>query len=193
MTKTLLLWDIDGTLLDTAGAGVIPFRLAIEKHLGSKVDFDRQKMAGKTDYQIIESLCRESQLKHPSLIAEHRILRDYTAGLRRNLNLTPVKVLGDSCNTLRNFNTNGSYELGILTGNCKEGMRIKLESAKFTKFFPKNIFYASRLLRSREDILRMAQVRLNRRMILIGDTPSDILAAKNLLIPIISLSRLLAA
>lgn len=187
--KTLLLWDIDGTLLDTGGSGVEPFKLAAEKYLGGKVQFDRAKMAGKTDYQIVDDLCQENRAKFPTAWVQHMILSKYAQGLRNSLKVNPVKVLGDVQVSLENLKSSSVFELGILTGNCRRGMKAKLQSAGFLDLFLEgNIFYATRVLRSREQILRNALSQVRQKVVLSGDTPSDVRAARELSVPILSIA-----
>ena len=187
--KVLLLWDIDGTLLDTGGSGVKPFTDAATKYLRREVNFNRTEMAGKTDYQIIDTLSEESQKNILSTIVEYLILKDYTSGLVDSLKTNPAKVLGDSEVALSNLTKSDFFELGILTGNCKIGMQAKLRSAGILDFFPTaNIFCASRKLRGREEVLGAALSRVQKKIILIGDTPNDIYAARSCSSPIVSVA-----
>jgi phosphoglycolate phosphatase len=188
-SRTLLLWDIDGTLLDTGGSGVEPFKRAAEKYLGGKVQFDRTNMAGKTDYQIVDSLSQNFQLKFPIAFLEYMILREYTSGLRSALEVNPVKILGGIRNALENLMSGPVFDLGILTGNCERGMKVKLQSAGLLNFFPREkVFYATRGLRSREQILKNALSRVRQKVIVIGDPPRDVSAAKALSTPILSIA-----
>lgn len=187
--KVVLLWDIDGTLLDTGGAGVAPFNLALEKYLGRKAPLNRAKIAGLTDYQIVESVLQENQTKMPNAFVESMILNAYTSGLKRALEANPVKVLGSIKLSLANLGKSDFFELGILTGNCKSGTKVKLESAGMNGLFAKtNIFNSSNKLRSREQILKKALSEIPHKVIVIGDTPADIHAARSLSTPILSIS-----
>jgi phosphoglycolate phosphatase-like HAD superfamily hydrolase len=187
--RTLLLWDIDGTLLDTGGSGVEPFKRAVEKYLGGMVKFDRANMAGKTDYQIVDDLRKKTTTKFPTAFIEHMILREYAFGLRNTLKVNPVEILGDARAALENLSSSSVFELGILTGNCRRGMEAKLESAGLSDLFLETkLFYATRVLRTREQILRNALSRVMQRVVLIGDTPSDVRAAIQLSTPILSIA-----
>lgn len=187
--KVLLLWDIDGTLLDTGGIGVKPFTDAATKYLRREVAFNRTEMAGKTDFQIIDILSKQTQTNTLHKIVEYMILKEYTSGLVNNLKINPVKLLGDTKFALSNLARSDFFELGILTGNCKMGMRAKLKSAGILDFFPPaNIFCASRKLRSREEILSSALIQVKKKVIIIGDTPNDIHAARSCRRPIVSLA-----
>ena len=49
---TVLFWDIDGTLLTTARAGVFAWEEAVRELTGRKFDLITMRVAGLTDYQI---------------------------------------------------------------------------------------------------------------------------------------------
>ena len=49
---TVLFWDIDGTLLTTARAGVIAWEDAVREVAGRELDLSTIRTAGFTDYQI---------------------------------------------------------------------------------------------------------------------------------------------
>jgi len=187
--RTLLLWDIDGTLLDTGGSGVEPFKRAAERYLRENLQFDRSKMAGKTDYQIVEQLSQTSQTKSSNEFLEYMILREYTSRLGDALESNPVRIFAGILEALENLASSSVFDLGILTGNCKKGMRIKLKSAGLLGFFPdEKVFYSTRVLRSREKILSNALSRIHQKVIVIGDTPSDVHAARELSIPVLSIA-----
>ena len=48
----VLFWDIDGTLLTTARAGVFAWEDSLRELTGREVDFSSTRTAGLTDYQI---------------------------------------------------------------------------------------------------------------------------------------------
>ena len=56
----LILFDIDGTLIDSGGAGTRSLNLAVEKIFSIKNAFNGISMAGKTDTLII----KEGLMKH---------------------------------------------------------------------------------------------------------------------------------
>ena len=49
---TVLFWDIDGTLLTTAKAGVFAWEDAVRELTGREFELVRMRIAGLTDYQI---------------------------------------------------------------------------------------------------------------------------------------------
>ena len=49
----LVLFDIDGTLVHTGGAGVKAFAKVFESEFGAKDHFERLKFAGRTDVSLV--------------------------------------------------------------------------------------------------------------------------------------------
>jgi phosphoglycolate phosphatase-like HAD superfamily hydrolase len=188
MSKIFILWDIDGTLLDTRGAGVEPLTQAISSALGRDVSFDRTKMAGKSDYEIIDFL---TQITSNQLLQEEvveKVLTSYTSGLSSNLLKNPAIPLGDIRNALQKLQNEAIYELGILSGNCEIGGEVKLRNVNLDIFFDKNNrFFADFIKKTRIEILRSA-LSQGQRALLIGDTPNDINTANAFGIPIVSVS-----
>ena len=52
-----LFWDIDGTLLTTARAGIFALEEAAEAVLGERIDMREMRTAGLTDAEIARDLC----------------------------------------------------------------------------------------------------------------------------------------
>ena len=182
----IILWDIDGTLLDTRGAGVAPLSESIEKITGRKVSLDRKAHAGKSDYEIIESLCGLSTANHPETLQVENILENYVNGLTANLKVNPVKVLADVTNTLKHLKELTHIRIGLLTGNCRNGGVAKLVSAELFGYFdPEVSFFATSEHRDRKSVLAAA-VKEHSNMIIVGDTPNDVEAGLRHGIPVIS-------
>jgi phosphoglycolate phosphatase len=76
MTR-LVLWDLDGTLVHTAGIGGAVFDTALEAALGRRPE-DRVRMGGKTDPQIVREYL---ELMHEDLSHAPAILRHLEQGL----------------------------------------------------------------------------------------------------------------
>ncbi len=57
--KRLLLFDIDGTLVNTAGAGVESLKRTLHNRFGAKDDLHDIEIAGKTDRAIIRDILRK--------------------------------------------------------------------------------------------------------------------------------------
>lgn len=186
--KISLLWDIDGTLIDTRGAGVKPLSNAIERVLNQEVTMNRDYFAGKTDYEIIDYISRDLTSSSLSNQSVEEILDEYVQGLQSNLLKSPVRVLGKVNEVLNEMAQESHISLGVLTGNCMNGGRVKLKSGQIFDYFDPDIsFFATKEWKSRESLVQLAASQCDS-VILIGDTPNDIEAARNCNQPIISIS-----
>ncbi len=127
----IALFDIDGTLLDSHGAGRRAVARALRAELG--VDLDKGlRLDGKTDPQIVgEAL---ESLGHPAA----RDATSIDAVCRRYLSLLPEELAGPSGGAaalpgvvplLSALEAEPQVLLGLLTGNLAQGARLKLESA----------------------------------------------------------------
>lgn len=131
MNRTLVLFDIDGTLLLTAGAG----RRAILRAVGEVVDPDadigRIRFDGKTDPQIVMELLsagRHPTPREPALVA--RLCARYVEFLEQELS-APVgatTVLPGVEPLLDRLEREPGVVLGLLTGNVVPGAALKLRS-----------------------------------------------------------------
>lgn len=186
--KQIILWDIDGTLLDTQGAGVGPLCDSVAGVIGKRPVLNRKEHAGKSDYEIIESISGISTSDDSTKPVFEKILGNYVQGLGNNLRETPARVLGDTFKTLSLLQESPNVRLGLLSGNCKEGGREKLLSANLLNFFePEICFFASFEQSHRVEILESALVGLSN-IVIVGDTPNDVQAAKEHKVPIISVA-----
>src|SRR5882724_4663894 len=80
--RVVLLWDLDGTLLSTARAGVFALEEAAEAVLGTEVDLQDMHTSGLTDAQIAE-LILDGRGHDPGDM--DRFLELYGAALPRHL------------------------------------------------------------------------------------------------------------
>src|SRR5438045_438822 len=90
--KRLLLFDIDGTLVNTGGAGVQSLCKMVRQHFGTNDDLGGIEVAGKTDRAIIRDILR----KYEVAPTEENIAAFgdmYIAGLAEELGRAPGHVL----------------------------------------------------------------------------------------------------
>ena len=178
--KIKIFWDIDGTLLKTNGYAAIPFEIAASEYLGQKVEIDRKKLSGFTDYEIAKKLI-ESTGKNIDSTAVNKILENYCSMLPDSLKNGVVEPIGNIDAVLKSLKSFESLGLSLGTGNCLEGGKIKLQHVGLLQYFNmKDSFFASTSTWSRELIMSQAKASLSFDQIgvVIGDSPRDIEVAK---------------
>lgn len=173
----VLLWDIDGTILNTNGAGVAPLLSSFEECVGFKPSFNRSKFSGLTDFQIIYTLMEENGIE-AELSTIGNIIKKYEEGLPVALKDSVPEVLADVKATLSKLESENSWLNVIATGNTYKGAKAKLESVDLSHYF-KQIFCANDLA-ERSSIIKKAMDFFGNDsdFCVIGDTPHDIKAAK---------------
>ena len=182
--KKLVLFDIDGTLIDPGGAGRKSLSHTFGELFNIRDAFGRIKMAGKTDTQIIKEGLTAHGLSSddhnlPSILSVYlKHLRTEILNKEKHINPGVVELL----NTLKEMD---GYWLGLLTGNIEPGARIKLGAFDLNAYFSVGAFGDDDENRNHllpiaiEKFRKMTDIRINSHdCIVIGDTPSDVLCAK---------------
>jgi len=178
-----LLWDIDGTLLSSGGAGTRAMDLAFEEIFSVKDAFKGIRMSGKTDPEIMkEALIRHSIAPDGKLPL---LMDTYVKHLKLEIS-NPNKMLMPGIEeALKALLLTEGFRLGLLTGNIERGARIKLSAFALNGFFPVGAFGSDD--EDRNKLLPIAVKRFNslygadlpfKDCVVIGDTPRDIACAK---------------
>ena len=174
------LFDIDGTLLDSGGAGQAAMEAALKSEFGATGPLEGLSTAGRTDRAITADL-----LEYYDLPADARTFERFAAAYFRHLpeHLAACGglVLSGVGELLETLAGRDDVLVGLLTGNFREGARLKLEHFRLSHHFELG-GYGDRHL-DRNDVARDAlaevhrrldgQVRLERVWV-IGDTPHDV-------------------
>jgi phosphoglycolate phosphatase-like HAD superfamily hydrolase len=179
--QQVLLWDMDGTLLNTGGAGVVPLTKAVSNFLGEPVSFDRKATSGLTDYQIVSEILSAWGAMTPTLEDIENILLEYSVGLKFALASKPPMVLGQVESVLADISQINGYKSVICTGNFHAGAKIKLASCGLDSYFlEENMFCANDVGHRSQIVKRVKDEFANQdaRLWVIGDTPHDISGAK---------------
>src|SRR5438034_11445088 len=124
--KRLLLFDIDGTLVNTAGAGVESLKRSLHHRVGTKDDLYDIEIAGKTDRAIIRDILRKYQVD-PNEENIASFAQEYIHGLPRSLSRSRGRVLPGIQLLLERLKTRPHIVLALLTGNLRQGARLKLQ------------------------------------------------------------------
>ncbi len=185
MNYQLVLFDIDGTILLTAGAGRRAITLALREHLGAATDFGQLRFDGKTDPQIIiELLSVAGDLGPHSQGQLDALCARYLALLEQELVAThgQTLVLPGIVELLARLHAHPPVVLGLLTGNLAAGAELKLRSAKLDPDqFRVGAFGSDSPHRS--DLPAIAVERATslfgrmptgEEIVIIGDTPADV-------------------
>ena len=181
----LLLFDIDGTLLDSGGAGTRALNYAFRELFSLDHAFEGIGMAGKTDIQIIrECLEKHGVPTDNGLIP--RMMNAYLTYLKAEIQNSTRHVKPGIHEALSALSgRNGKCLLGLLTGNIELGARMKLEPFALNKYFPSGAFGSDDEDRNR--LLPIARRRFEELTgreipfgdcVIIGDTPRDVHCAK---------------
>lgn len=181
--KRLVLFDIDGTLVLTGGAGLRAMNRACSDLVGHGSALDGVVLAGRTDWIILEdTLRRHGRSLNEDLLAELR--HRYVAHLVEEIELpgTGVKRALPGVEALLGALTNrGDVGVGLLTGNFAEGAKIKLEHFDLWKYFAFGAFGGDSA--DRNALVPIAVERARdmgiadvdaRDVFVVGDTPFDV-------------------
>jgi phosphoglycolate phosphatase len=127
----LVLFDVDGTLLLTSGAGRRAIVAAIAEQIPGVRILDQVRFDGKTDPQIVTELLEAAgQRELPSADQVEAICRRYVELLATELDrsTTRTTVMPGVRQLLDRLEQDKSVVLGLLTGNVAKGAALKLRS-----------------------------------------------------------------
>lgn len=182
----LLLFDIDGTLLDTGGAGAGALLDAAEEVLEvRREDLPPLDLAGATDGGVIRKLFADvGRALEPASVEAY--YSSYVGHLERRVRLQdfPGRLLGGVTDLLAHVGQDSRFSVGLLTGNIRRGAVIKLERFGIHGHFADGGFgddHEDRNLLGPVAVRRMAAATRREfrpeQVIVIGDTPKDVACA----------------
>ena len=174
------LFDIDGTLIHTRGAGMAALREGLRVAFGVADPTDQVAVHGRTDRGITRDLFLHHGIDD---VAEHweRFREAYLGVLPASLAARPGMVLPGIVSLLDTLAARDDVAIGLLTGNTREGACIKLAHYGLDQYFDFGGFGDNHL--ERNDVAREALDAVNsrfngaidlERLWVIGDTPTDI-------------------
>lgn len=180
--KRVLLFDIDGTLINTSGAGGAALNLALRDEFGI-TEPKKISLSGRTDRGIALELFEYHQIE-PTESNWTKFRNAYLARLRELLPHRQGIVLPGARILLRRLAAASQTAMGLLTGNIFEGARHKLEHFGLFEHFRFGGYGDDHPCR--DDVARAALRSVhdhhgpdeNRQVWVIGDTPLDIRCAR---------------
>lgn len=127
--QTLLLFDIDGTLV-AGGPAKAAFQDGLVEVFGTAGPIEDHEFSGKTDPQIARELLVRAGLDHDAIDrGMGRLWEIYLRELERRLPAEPMTVLPGVGPLLEALGGEPEVALGLVTGNIRQGARLKLTSA----------------------------------------------------------------
>jgi len=181
---TIVLWDIDNTLLYTGGAGSLAMTRAFRDLYGVDDAFRRVEFSGRTDTAIFGDAAREHGIGGDTLGAEMaRFLDAYVPHLRVALDEVNGGALMPGVERLLTaLAARPDVRQGLGTGNFRRGGELKLRHYGIDRYFPGFPGGFGEDSPERAEVIARGIERLagapGTRVVVIGDTPHDVSAAR---------------
>ncbi|MEW6435151.1 MAG: haloacid dehalogenase-like hydrolase [Myxococcota bacterium] len=183
---TVLLFDIDGTLVTTGGAGRRAIERAFEMVHGRRDACSHFPFDGMTDRAIVRGgltaigleatdAAIDDMLSRYLAVLEDEVARTEDARYRVHAGMLEAVLAG----------LDAGMAVGLGTGNIREGARVKLERVRLYQHFAFGGFGDDH--ESRPELIRRGAERgaaqlgvplAEARVVVIGDTPKDVAAAQ---------------
>ena len=172
-----LLWDVDGTLLTTARAGIFSLEDALEQVSGVRADLQEARTAGLTDWAIAETALRS--VGDPAADETVReLLRVHAEQLPGYLDRRRGAVLPGIREALESLSARGDVVNLLLTGNVEAGAHAKLRHYDLDRYFTAGGAFCVGP-GDRAEIARAALTLADGATpYVIGDTPADVACGK---------------
>jgi phosphoglycolate phosphatase-like HAD superfamily hydrolase len=187
--QRLVLFDIDGTLLTTDGAAADALRRAMREVFGTSGPTSGYSFAGRTDPQITHDLMRMAGVEGGRVeTGLEEVWRRDLADLEERLRDRRFAPFPGVVELVERLDRSPDAVLGLLTGNLRDGARLKLRAAglDFDRFAV-GAFGSDHADRSELPALAVARAeeRFSHRfsgkaVVIIGDTPLDVACGEHL-------------
>jgi phosphoglycolate phosphatase len=176
----VLLFDIDGTLLSTGGAGQRAMEQALQTVFGITRPTEGISAAGRTDRAITQDLFAYHGIE-PTQEVWQQFQQTYLEHLADILPQLEGQILPGVESLLENLAGRDDVVLGLLTGNLAGGAELKLRHYGLHHYFVAGGFGDEH--HDRDDVARMARAVIaehctfdivDDRLWVVGDTPHDV-------------------
>ena len=179
-----VLFDVDGTLLSSGGAGAASWQMAFDDLYGIPADIGAYTDAGMTEPEVATLTFRNVLGRDPTVPEVDRLMATRMLHLPQTVAESKAfRVLPGVRATLDRLHTEG-YLLGVTTGGVEAAAHIKLARASLDHYFSFGGFGSDSS--DRIELTRRALERASalvgrpldpRQVLVVGDTPHDIEAA----------------
>ena len=179
-----ILFDIDGTLITTGGAGAVAWRMAFEELYGIPADIGQFSDAGMTDPEVGFKTFKAVIGRDPTPRELTRVMATRLKFLPEAVANSPGYKVLDGVEELLPELADAGYLLGLTTGGTDSAAHIKLAHANLARWFPVGGYGSDS--QDRTELTKVAIKRCGnllgmeldpRRVLVVGDTPLDIKAA----------------
>ena len=175
---TVLFWDIDGTLLTTARAGVFAWEEAMRELTGREVELVSMRIAGLTDFQIAERAFETLGIETDARFLR-RFVDRYGELLPASLPRKRGSVMPNVREILEHLRGRSDIRSYLLTGNTRAGAQAKLTHYDLVQYFPDGAFAEDTgdrgsIARRALELARQGGPVAEDGLFVIGDTPHDV-------------------
>lgn len=133
----LVLFDIDGTLVDCGGQARNAFADALQHVMGTTGGLSHYDFSGKLDPRIVTDLLTGMGLSREETLRRMPEVRaEYLRRLERDLHVEKMRLLPGIGALLDALEARSDVALGLLTGNWETGGRIKIGRYDLNRYFP---------------------------------------------------------
>lgn len=189
----ILLWDIDGTLLQSTKPGGFKeyFAKALERVYGTQGKILEVKAAGITDVQIVYLALKDEGYTIEKVVEKlPQFIEAMCGEMRKYIDAhdTVYEILPGVKEILQATGANPNYVNALLTGNVGCGAELKMKYIGVWDYFKNSPNAFGEISHERRDLAikagelfdeRYAFQFKPERFIVIGDTPHDIVAARH--------------
>jgi phosphoglycolate phosphatase len=186
-TAGVILWDIDGTLMRTNRPNSTSPHKNVLRKRGYPFDPSVAGLSGRTDFEVFQELTK-GDLEIDML---QKAFHELDQESRRLDKVSTFDLYPGIFLALRVLSKMG-WTHGILTGNTQSRLLAKLEKVGIKDSFSKELLFGCKFGDSREMIAIRASELLQRKnlstVVVIGDTPNDIAAARMSSLQVISVA-----
>jgi phosphoglycolate phosphatase len=181
----VVLFDVDGTLIDSGGAGARSWRHAFDKLYGIPADIGSHTSAGETDPVVARKTFEAAVGREPTEAELARLFAVYLLMPSEEVRTSEGYRMLEGVEDLLLMLSDAGTMLGLVSGAMEGAARVKLSRADLNRFF---VFggYGS----DSDDRAMLTRVAIDKaatlhghdvtpdRVFVVGDTPVDIEAAR---------------
>ena len=192
----LILFDIDGTLLECGPQAREILSATLQEVYGATGSIDWFDFAGRTDPGIVLDVLKDAGLDEQDILDRIPEVRErYAVSLEERLDAGLMRLLPGVSGHLEALAQRDDVVLGLVTGNWEPGARTKLSRFDLNRFFDFGAFGCDAV--NRYDLPPLALERAERitgrrfrpeETLIVGDTIHDISCAKAHGIPVLAVA-----